>query len=72
MSKDPERCCILKPDGTRCPNKPMYKIGASGFCEEHRSLAVARSQKAAAEAALRQHAEIGDTTDAYRDIFFQN
>lgn len=47
MSKDPEQCSVKKKDGTRCPNKPMYKIGRSGFCEEHRSLAVARSQQAA-------------------------
>jgi hypothetical protein len=36
MSKDPERCCIERKDGTRCPNKPLYKIGRKGFCEEHK------------------------------------
>jgi hypothetical protein len=51
MSKDPEQCSVTKKDGARCPNKPMYKIGRSGFCEEHRSLAVARSQKAAGKPA---------------------
>jgi len=35
MSKDPERCCI-QVDGKRCANKPMYKIGRRGFCEQHK------------------------------------
>jgi hypothetical protein len=47
MSKDPERCCIVNAAGIRCPNKPMYKIGKRGFCEEHRHHAVAISSKTA-------------------------
>jgi hypothetical protein len=50
MSKDPEQCSVKKTDGTRCQNKPMYKIGRSGFCEEHRSLAVTQSKRAAGAA----------------------
>jgi hypothetical protein len=44
MSKDPERCCVVKSDGTRCPNKPMYKIGRRGFCQEHRSHAIKQAK----------------------------
>lgn len=37
MSKDPERCCIVNAtSGKRCENKPMYNIGARGFCEQHK------------------------------------
>jgi hypothetical protein len=36
MSKDPDRCCIVSKDGVRCPEKPMYKIGQRGFCEQHK------------------------------------
>jgi len=36
MSKDPEQCCIVRASGIRCENKPMYKIGRRGFCEEHK------------------------------------
>jgi hypothetical protein len=35
MSKDPERCCVMV-NGQRCTGKPLYKIGASGFCERHK------------------------------------
>jgi len=47
MSKDPERCCIQRPDGTRCVNKPFYKVGPRGFCEEHKHHASATSKKTA-------------------------
>jgi len=36
MSKDPERCCVVKAGGERCTGKPMYKIGRKGFCEQHK------------------------------------
>ena len=31
MSKDPKPCSI-----PGCPNKPLYKIGLKGFCEQHK------------------------------------
>lgn len=36
MSKDPAQCCVKAEDGTRCPDKPLYKIGHRGFCEKHK------------------------------------
>lgn len=47
MSKDPAHCCIRKANGERCANKPMYKIGPNGFCEEHKRFAFEKAAKTA-------------------------